>query len=917
MRPFLLWAVALSFLLIFSPQSEAQELPDVPSQYSGDWATALSRAESLIDDEYYRRDGVIREMNTCLLVAADQAAFQLWHEFPEWHDEKIPSLSTLLYQKGLDLKQRSGFGTILACVQILKSWYTFLPTRSRSRPVGGVDGRVEHGAVVIDLGLGKDGRASIDPLPLVRLLTSPNLLPRWAFGGIVVRRANIEGTLLLHNLHLAIPLVFSKVQFTGGDYRKDIYGIGRPISETAISIAHSRFSDYILFSESEICGDIRINDSHFDEKLEWRSINQRSLEKVAVDPVVFQCTDNQDKDNPTGIYVYSSVFSQSFDARSSSFGAMKIEGNSIDKFGSSRTRVDHSLKLYDNDIGSFFISSHLARENAISYNRIRNDFFISGRVFVDSEVTDTIKTIDINSNRIGGGLGFLNFPEKRLPGKLSFESNHVGNGSILCLPEDWFGTISLDGSSYDGKLVIGLTETGNREKADDSHALECSEAFRLPKRLKRNKDEYCLDLRYQPDSDRKKTVLIDLDAAEIRTLAWHLPLQCGYRWTGFGLKYRLWQPDDEAIKAFATAKGDASQSELQVFLAWRTTLGSHVSAPLDTMSRYLTENGAYNESRALLLEAKRLNYVPQCRPDRWVLTCVFILFGDVITGAFHSAATLWPFGASQAVAAAEGETNSEPNILRRLLSSLETIAVTFGDMAGNLWSWFLSLCLLILLWPGGYGAQPERAVFIMAIAIPSFWVAYRYYAYRLVHDLANVPSLIDPIRRHKFAKDLVARWPKKAAWMNDDSTSERPKSFLGFVLYAYDRWRLKDLHDKEAKQSKWLQQIQGPLLDAVKEKKEDMQAPNVRERLQLTALQQELERFGSTETIGFSRFEGTRMPKRFTRWQYSIDTMFPVIDLHAYSSYYPESSWMRFTSVCQHVVGWWLITVFIASAAIL
>ncbi len=45
--------------------------------------------------------------------------------------------------------------------------------------------------------------------------------------------------------------------------------------------------------------------------------------------------------------------------------------------------------------------------------------------------------------------------------------------------------------------------------------------------------------------------------------------------------------------------------------------------------------------------------------------------------------------------------------------------------------------------------------------------------------------------------------------------------------------------------------------------------------------------------------------------------MIPVIDLHAYSNYYPEWGRMRGITVIQHIFGWWWLTVFVASAAIL
>jgi len=59
------------------------------------------------------------------------------------------------------------------------------------------------------------------------------------------------------------------------------------------------------------------------------------------------------------------------------------------------------------------------------------------------------------------------------------------------------------------------------------------------------------------------------------------------------------------------------------------------------------------------------------------------------------------------------------------------------------------------------------------------------------------------------------------------------------------------------------------------------------------------------------------MPVRFTYGRYAIDTMLPFINLHAYNNYYPEWWPFRVLSVVQHVCGWWWLTVFIASAAIL
>ncbi len=82
-------------------------------------------------------------------------------------------------------------------------------------------------------------------------------------------------------------------------------------------------------------------------------------------------------------------------------------------------------------------------------------------------------------------------------------------------------------------------------------------------------------------------------------------------------------------------------------------------------------------------------------------------------------------------------------------------------------------------------------------------------------------------------------------------------------------------------------------------------------------MRRKLEELGTTDIPGFSRFDENRMPKRFTRLRYAIDTMVPFIDLHAYANYYPENIFVRAYSIVQHVCGWWWVTVFIASAAIL
>ena len=51
--------------------------------------------------------------------------------------------------------------------------------------------------------------------------------------------------------------------------------------------------------------------------------------------------------------------------------------------------------------------------------------------------------------------------------------------------------------------------------------------------------------------------------------------------------------------------------------------------------------------------------------------------------------------------------------------------------------------------------------------------------------------------------------------------------------------------------------------------------------------------------------------------RYSLDAMLPVVDLHVYRTYQARWALVRFAAAAQHVAGWWFITSFLASLAIL
>jgi hypothetical protein len=68
---------------------------------------------------------------------------------------------------------------------------------------------------------------------------------------------------------------------------------------------------------------------------------------------------------------------------------------------------------------------------------------------------------------------------------------------------------------------------------------------------------------------------------------------------------------------------------------------------------------------------------------------------------------------------------------------------------------------------------------------------------------------------------------------------------------------------------------------------------------------------------GFMQYQRDRRPADFSVWAFSADAVLPVINLHAYTEYYPRNQAVRVFSFVQHIVGWWMLSVFLASATIL
>ncbi|HEX6143351.1 MAG TPA: hypothetical protein VFZ01_11565, partial [Geminicoccaceae bacterium] len=708
MRHVVAGARALPFILaLLSPVVAAASDPSARSDIDLPLKEAPATVSEhvtgrLVEDDAYLRHGAITTMATCLTVADDVAATLLWSK--EFHDrpEADHGLAAWLVDADQSFAEEPGFGTLLACAQIVAAWHTSLPDRRTGSETD--DGRIEHGAVVIDLANAAGDPTAIRPEPLVRLLTSQGLLPPPAFGGVVIRNARIDGTLLFYNLHLNHPLTFVRTEFRGGDYPKDFLE-EEPIKGTAVSIQHSRFADHIAIMSSRLCGDMLVGDSWFQETLLLSKVEQVE-DGCAI---------------ATKLMIQGNRFAQGLNINRSRLEELHAASNEMDLLLMSRNQFAQRFLLESNNFGTLTLyGDGFSRSAEIKYNRIANDLFLDGTPAPSGSLIGRTETFEVTSNQIGGGLIFQDFSSSGAPEQLNFRSNHVGNGSQICLPHDWRGELKLDGSSYEGTLAVGLRYPQGVEPpyGEVERDPPCHGPFFIDRERAANPfagNTYC-----EPVDERTgRNVLIDLTATEIRTLQWHLPFNCTYRWSGFGLTYDLWMPPGRAKADFAS-KGEKWHEA--AFNAWRTTLKSYQPASLDMMSRYFADKGEHVASRDLQVEAKRLNYAPECAPSDDLLSCMGQVIGKPAAPGVQFA------GRAYAATDLGGDAWDEP-------------------LVDRIWRAFK----LVLLWPGGFGAKPERAILLLmggAIGFGAlYWVYIRCMRLRfavLVHRFITMRHALPP-----------------------------------------------------------------------------------------------------------------------------------------------------------------------------
>ena len=487
------------------------------------------------------------------------------------------------------------------------------------------------------------------------------------------------------------------------------------------------------------------------------------------------------------------VFSDIVSIRSNSIGSLLVTHN---------PEFRTTFKLEDNEIGVAWIwGAKFRGRTTISGNRLKGALRIWKVGF--SQTEEAQPEPQITSNQVGGQFILGMIGEDKNVERITLESNEVQGDAYISLPNKWWGTINFTNFRSNATLWI--------EQQNDNA---------LVKSLTSPCDPVSVAINW-----RKPPLKVVFDIVKVGILKWDMSINCNYRWIGDGLRYGHWEPSDKYLSSMNQPR-DAIWDALK---RWRHTMVKPDVDALNYMSGYLKSRGRYNESRTILEEAKRLNYVK-----------------DIPTNA------------------------DNPN---------------FTGFVNCVWKWntrcLTSYVLFVLLYPGGYGAFPERVF------------KFIFFGWLIFGSLYKIYSWCQPRR------DTLA-WPIRLIV----SLVRFGGNIINWIINLIQlMWRW--MGERISKGIRCLFCCGAPPARnsvALGRQDEDNGAPRQGE---------------DTEVPGFMHFDEKLHPPKFSIWRYSLDAMLPVINLHAYDRYYLKSKLLRWTAAFQHILGWWLISVFLASATIL
>lgn len=235
------------------------------------------------------------------------------------------------------------------------------------------------------------------------------------------------------------------------------------------------------------------------------------------------------------------------------------------------------LSIYSNEIDRLEIKNNQRLANLdLSQNEIQNMAEIS-----DAPLTG--ESFQFAFNVLERELYFAPAAIADELDKVALVGNAVRGLATVAIPRSRLSTanalrLDLGSSTFEGLLRIRLSPPGN----DGAVRAAAGET-------------YC----HRQEDQRTPAVIVDLTAVRATRFAWDLPLgDCRYLWQGSGFRYGQWVADG------------AERDPIRELLDWRRQISEPQSEALLYMSEHLRDLGRFTDSRNIIFEAKRTDYLP-------------------------------------------------------------------------------------------------------------------------------------------------------------------------------------------------------------------------------------------------------------------------------------------------------------------
>ena len=765
--------------------------------------------------------------------------------------------------------------------------------------------------------------AQINPAALVRLIAVSDLLPESMVGGLVLKNFNLTGALILDNIEIEMPVALINARFKQELVNRSHLDIGKYYLSISINGSFLKKRLYIkgyLEGAVRIVG-TRVNSHLFLHNLDW--FDAAKKEESLAEPLKMgttldrHCGEGQDWQAPRLSIVDSiingSMYVQGV-AKNPVFCAITIVRSDINTISIIR-QILNTVTVRRSNIKKF-VNSQIKYKKFLLFSNIIGKTYAEKLEVIPSP--EIISSYLMYLNDIGelimsrSELDSLEIIDNRF-GDLSVEFGRIG------------GAIRIVSNKFDNKFEIFKVNISNWQNYITKN---------MYNELKISQNQIFGSFLFKPDLD-ESIIKIDLNANFVkRSASIHAPRD----WRG-EIDFSASQFESELLLAVSLPESDDESkgtNELKrqcVRISDFRGADRHCSKPLSHPVTRTSERKGRDKILKMTfnleaVQARRLNWemplaFPFCwqgagfRYESWsakafktcegwenqarsMKECEFCEEGrKELTAGLGKWKTLISQQHTKVDALTymsefldkRGERSDVQDLLREAKrldfghsakyrdDSVESVGRQFVTVIKDFAA--IGLCLfddhpfseghpffrenarkcavgsfvLLFLGPSGYGANPEWALLSIVVVWVVFTFIYRFYS-----------SCLDPGSRISKSQRAISR-----------------------RLFGVSR----------STRFVWLPQIWVKLRTWLKGP-----PPTPRSHVQVPV-------------AGFVRSNADVVAAKFSSARYSLDATLPVLNLHVYDSYIPTWSFLRLLAAIQHLIGWWLITSFLASLAIL